>query len=83
MDYDFTRTRDRVKVLVEGAKLSKSRLKLLVPIYQEGTIDNDLLNEGSFNIKDYLLQEGYFDATVDVKMIGGADTQSERVVFSV
>jgi outer membrane protein assembly factor BamA len=71
-----------VKVVVEGASISTSKLKLLVPIYEEGTIDNDLLNEGSFNIKDYLFQQGYFDATVSVRVIG-ADTPSESVVFSV
>jgi outer membrane protein insertion porin family len=72
-----------VQVLVEGAKISKSRLHLLVPVFQEGTIDNDLLNEGKFNIRDYLQQQGYFDVKVDVKMIGGADTQATRVVFTV
>jgi outer membrane protein assembly factor BamA len=71
-----------VKVVVEGAKFSSARLKLLLPIYQEGTIDNDLLNEGTFNLKDYLLQEGYFDATVSVKVVG-ADTAQESVVYAV
>ncbi len=52
-----------VKVEVEGAKFSKSRLHLLVPVYEEGTVDIDLLNEGSFNMKDYLQQQGFFDAT--------------------
>jgi len=60
----------------------KSRLKLLVPIYQEGTIDNDLLNEGVHNIRDFLQQQGYFDAAVDVKMVG-QNTASEKVVFTV
>lgn len=64
-----------VKVVVEGAKFSSARLKLLLPIYQEGTIDNDLLNEGMHNLKDYMLQEGYFDATVSVKVLG-ADSES-------
>ena len=83
VDYVFNANQGPlVKVTVEGAKVSKSRLKLLVPIYQEGTIDNDLLNEGGFNIKDFLFQEGYFDATVTVKVVGGG-TQSESVVFSV
>jgi outer membrane protein assembly factor BamA len=83
VDYDFNANQGPlVKVAVEGANLSTSRLKLLVPIYEEGTIDNDLLNEGTYNIKDYLFQLGYFDATVAVKVIG-ADTPSESVVFSV
>ncbi len=83
LDYDFNANQGPVvKVVVEGVKLSKSRLKLLVPIYQEGTVDNDLLNEGTFNIKDYLFQQGYFDATVTVRR-EGMKYASERVVFTV
>ena len=83
VDYDFNASQGPlVKVVVEGAKLSLGRLKLLVPIYQEGTVDNDLVNEGTFNIKDFLFQEGYFDATVAVR-VEGAGTPSERVVYSV
>ena len=33
-------------VAIEGAKVSKSRLHLLVPVFEESTVDNDLLNEG-------------------------------------
>ena len=83
VDYVFNASQGPlVKVEVEGAKLSTSRLKLLVPIYEEGTIDNDLLNEGTYNIKDFLFQEGYFDATVTVKVLGEG-TPSETVVFTV
>lgn len=83
LDYDFKANQGPVvKVLVEGVKLSKSRLKLLVPVFEEGTIDNDLLNEGTHNIKDFLQQQGYFDSTVEVKVIG-EDTPSERVVYTV
>jgi outer membrane protein insertion porin family len=71
-----------VKVAVEGAKISKNRLHLLVPIYEEGTIDNDLLNEGVFNIRDYEQQQGYFDSKVEVKVVG-ANTVVESVVFTV
>ena len=81
MDYDFNANQGPlVKVVVEGVKLSKSRLKLLVPIYEEGTIDNDLLNEGTYNIKDFLFQQGYFDAAVTVKVVGEG-TPTESVVL--
>jgi len=84
VDYEFHADQGpEVQVLVEGAKLSKNRLHLLVPIFEEGTIDNDLLNESVFNIRDYMQQQGYFDVKVDVKMIGGADSQATRVVFTV
>jgi outer membrane protein insertion porin family len=58
-----------VTVKVEGAKFSKSRLHLLVPVFQEGTVDNDLLNEGTHNMKDYLQQAGFFDAQVAVQVL--------------
>ncbi len=59
-----------VLVKTEGFKFSKSRLHLLVPVYEEGAVDIDLLNEGRFNMKDFLQQEGYFDATVQVAQLG-------------
>ena len=75
LDYEFHANQGpEVKVAVEGAKISKKRLHLLVPVFEEGTIDNDLLNEGVHNIRDYLQQQGYFEATVDVKVIGGGYT---------
>jgi outer membrane protein assembly factor BamA len=82
LDYEFhVNQGPEVKVLVEGVKLSKSRLHLLVPIFEEGTIDNDLLNEGVHNVREYMQQQGYFDADVKVKVLG-EDTPSERVVYS-
>jgi outer membrane protein insertion porin family len=92
VDYDFRVTEGpEVKVTVEGAKVSKSRLHLLVPIFEEGTIDNDLLNEGVHNIRDFQQQRGYFDAKVDVAVAGGgaaaagagAKRPAENVVFTV
>jgi outer membrane protein assembly factor BamA len=83
VDYQFrVNEGPEVKVVVEGAKISQSRLHLLVPIFEEGTIDNDLLNEGIHNMRDFQQQQGYFDAKVDVKVVG-EDTPAERVVFTV
>ncbi len=53
-----------VKVSVTGAKLSKGNLRKFVPIYEEGAVDLDLINEGAHNIRNYLQSKGYFDATV-------------------
>ncbi len=71
-----------VKVEVDGAKFSKGRLHLLVPVYEEGTVDVDLLNEGSFNMKDYLQQQGYFDAKVQVK-VNQPGSDAQTVVYTV
>lgn len=83
LDYAFQANEGPVvKVLIEGAKVSKSRLHLLVPVFEEGTVDNDLLNEGTHNIRDFLQQQGYFDAEVSVRVIG-EDTPSERILYIV
>src|SRR6202158_2217600 len=55
----------RVQITVVGANFSNGELKKLVPVYQEGAIDIDLLEEGKRNIRERLERQGYFDAEVD------------------
>jgi outer membrane protein insertion porin family len=54
-----------VKVSLTGAKFSKGELKKLIPIYQEGAVDTDLLEEGKRNVRERLERLGYFDAEVN------------------
>jgi len=58
----------RVEVTVSGGKFSDSELKKLIPIYQEGAVDPDLLEEGKRNIRERLERQGYFDADVSYKI---------------
>lgn len=55
----------RVEVEVVGAKFSGSELKRLLPIYQEGAVDADLLEEGKRNLRERLERNGFFDASVE------------------
>ncbi|HEV8074881.1 MAG TPA: POTRA domain-containing protein [Candidatus Acidoferrum sp.] len=55
----------RVRVALVGAKLSGRDLKKMIPVYQEGSVDADLLEEGRRNIRERMEREGYFDAKVD------------------
>ncbi len=65
-DFDFSANRGPVVTVgIEGVKLSGDRLKRLVPVYEEGTVDEDLLNEGSRRLRDYYQRLGYFDVKVD------------------
>jgi outer membrane protein insertion porin family len=65
LDYTFDIVRGpRVDVKVEGATLRTGQVKKNVPIYEENAVDEDLLNEGSRNIRDYFQTKGYFDAKV-------------------
>src|SRR5260370_6791010 len=63
LDLDVTEG-PRVKMTVTGAKFSAGELKKLIPIYQEGAVDADLLEEGKRNLRERLERQGYFDAEV-------------------
>jgi len=54
----------RIVVKVDGAKISRSRIAQIVPVFQEHSVDADLLVEGQRNIQQYLQSEGYFGAEV-------------------
>ena len=65
VDYRFTANRGPVvRVEVHGASIDPERVKRLIPIFQEGSVDEDLLNEGNRRLRDYYQGRGYFDARV-------------------
>jgi outer membrane protein insertion porin family len=66
VNFSFSATRGPVvKVYVQGAKIGADRIKRLIPVYEEGTVDEDLLNEGNRRLRDYYQRLGYFDAKVN------------------
>lgn len=54
-----------VRVAVEGAKVPVGTLRKLVPIYSEGAVDEDLLQEGRRSLRDWFERAGYFDSQVN------------------
>jgi outer membrane protein assembly complex protein YaeT len=83
LDYDFLANQGPiVHITIEGAKISNSRKKLLVPVYEEDTVDRDLVNEGAFNIRDYMQRKGFFDASDSVKLLGRG-TNNVTVQYTV
>jgi outer membrane protein insertion porin family len=66
VDFRFSANRGPVvKVVVEGANIDPDRIKRFIPIYEEGSVDEDLLNEGNRRLRNYYQGLGYFDAKVD------------------
>jgi outer membrane protein insertion porin family len=55
----------KVTVQVVGYKISNRDLRQLLPIYQEGAVDDDLLQEGRRDLRNALERQGYFDAAVN------------------
>jgi outer membrane protein assembly complex protein YaeT len=65
-NFRFSSTRGPiVNVRVEGANMSPGRVKRVIPIFEEGTVDDDLLNEGNRRLRDYYQRLGYFDVKVE------------------
>src|SRR5262249_51541768 len=54
-----------LQVRTVGAKVSKGKLRELVPVFQERTVDRSLLIEGRRNLVEYFQSQGFFDAQVD------------------
>lgn len=73
------------KVVVEttGAKISKGTLRQLIPIYQERTVDRELLLEGQNRLKTYFENKGYFDATVSYTQDDTAPNGGQRIRYAI
>jgi outer membrane protein insertion porin family len=84
LDYDFeVEEGPTVNIATEGDGISKGQLKKLVPVFQENSVDDDLLNEGRRNLRDYLQTRGYFDATVDVERHPVPDNNHLNIVYTI
>ena len=77
LDYDSRNNRVKPTLKIDAgpkitiraleAKLKRKKLEAFVPVFQEGSVDNDLLTEGAGNIKNYFQSRGYPDVEVTFK----------------
>jgi outer membrane protein assembly factor BamA len=73
-----------VVVRTTGARISAipfmsgREMKKLIPIYSEGTIDSDLVQEGQQNLTNYFQNKGFYDAKVTTDL----QRQPDRIVLS-
>jgi len=82
-NFRFSATRGPVvKVMVEGANLSPERVRRVIPIFEEGSVDEDLLNEGNRRLRDYYQRLGYFDVKVEHEPQSTVDGQV-RILYKV
>jgi outer membrane protein insertion porin family len=72
-----------VNIATQGDGVSKNQLKKLVPVYEENSVDDDLLNEGRRNLRDYLQTKGYFDATVEVERDPVPDKNHLDIIYKI
>ncbi len=55
----------RIRVEVTGAKLSRGKMRQMIPVYEEQSVDRDLLVEAANNLKEYFEGQGYFHTDVE------------------
>ena len=84
MDYTFEVERGPVvDIRAEGMPLSRAKLKRYVPVYEEHAVDEDLLNEGRRNLRDYLQGQGYFDARCRCGRTRTPEHDREHIVYTI
>ncbi len=83
VNYQFQVNRGPVvRIMASGAKISRRDLKQLIPVYDEGTVDPDLLDEGDSNLRDHFQKKGYFDAHV-THVVEQPGANQENIIYKV
>jgi outer membrane protein insertion porin family len=67
-----------VEVKTTGTKVPRRKLKQLIPVFQERTVDRTLLVEGQRNLVEYFQSLGYFDTEVSF-----TDDRPSEDVYSI
>ena len=70
-------------VEVRGHEISDKDIRELVPIYEEGSLDPDLIEEGEARILEHMYQDGYFEATVRSELIEAPLDEAFQVNYDV
>ena len=72
-----------VEIGIQGFHLSKGTIRRNVPVYEEGALDDDLLNEGRRNLLSYMESRGYFEATVNLHRETDEKQNTARVIYQI
>jgi len=72
-----------VYIELTGGKIPKKQLRELIPIYEEGSIDVDLIEEGRRNIEDYFQRKGFFDVAVSRELIEVPTENAYQVNYTI
>lgn len=73
----------RVAVRTDGARVGTGTLRELVPIYQERTVDRELLIEGQNNLQAHFQANGYFEAKVSFTVEGDSGGRGQVIRYNI
>jgi outer membrane protein assembly complex protein YaeT len=74
---------DRTLLRSTDGRLGTNQLRQLVPVFQERTVDRDLLTEGARNIEIHLQTLGFFDAKAEFNSSRDLNTGEQTILYSI
>lgn len=76
-------TGERVVLKTTGTTIGQRRLRELAPVFEEHSIDEQLLIEGQHNIEQFLIAEGYFGAKVSYHVTRSEQSPEQTVTYDI
>ena len=70
-------------VQLRGYELEDGAIRELIPIFEEGSVDPDLIEEGRVGLLEYLRQEGFFEASVTAELIAAPRDNAFQINYLV
>ena len=72
-----------IEVHVRGAGIPRSKLREILPLYQDGVIDQPSLERGTEALTDYYQEKGYLRAQVTVAPVEHVAANHMRIIYQV
>ena len=72
-----------IQVRVRGANISIAKLRNILPVYQDGEVDEPALKGGAEALKSFLQQKGYFHASASVAPISRPKPNQLQITYTV
>ncbi len=73
----------QVRVRVQGADVSNSKLRELLPMYREGVADDFAVQQGREALEDYFQRQGYFSATATSTRTTSKNGQQVEITYII
>ncbi len=73
----------KVRVRVTGAKISRSKLRSLLPVFRDGVVDDIALARSAEILQSHFQEQGYLSATVKAEKTSPPSAQTIDLTFHV
>ena len=70
-----------IKVRLEGARMARSKLKQILPVFRDGLLDEAALERSQQVLEDYFQRQGFFSATAKGQRAERANPKAIEITF--